>query len=257
MTLQGFTEIPAASTAAGSSITNVLADAFRTNDALFEKIAQSLLASPFVPNGTDGDPADADIDPRKFINAKNLVVGTDKELTAGVPMIWFARERIVINATISGIGKGAAAGQSGDFGGSGGAPGGGSCIMPFSTDALVQNGASAETIDPAEAWRINRALLYLPHLKGGAGGGGVAGGAGGGVVCLCAPIIEFTASGLIDCSGANGTGADGGGGGGLIILIANQFIPETFDTAEIKVRVNGGGGGMAGGNGRILKLAFQ
>ena len=258
MPLQGYTEIQAASTAAGSAITSTLADALRTNDILFEKVAQALLASPFVPNGMDGDPTDADIDAKKFINARNLVIGTDKPLTSGVPLIWFARERIVINAKIDAKGKGSPAGQSGDFGGSGGGAGGGNCTMPFSTDILVQNGASAETIIPDEAWRINRALLYLPHLKGGAGGGGGAtAGSGGGVVCLCAPIIEFTPSGIIDASGNDGTAGAGGGGGGLIILITNQILPLSFAVAPPKVLVNGGIGSPSGGNGRILKLEFQ
>jgi hypothetical protein len=255
MTLQGFTEIQAGSTSAGSAITSVLADAFRTNDILFEKVAQALLASPFVPNGSDGDPADADIDARKFLNARNLVMGTNKVLTAGVPLVWFARERIVINAKLDAMGKGASPGQSGDFGGSGGGIGGGDCRMPFSTDILVQNGADAETLAPAEAWRISRSLMYLPHLKGGAGGPALNGGSGGGVVCLCAPIIEIGSVGLIDASGADG--ANGGGGGGLVILIANSFLNVNTNMAPLNVLVNGGGGGHAGGSGRIMRLEFQ
>ena len=57
MTLQGYTAIAPAATAAGTAIANGLTEALRTNDVFFEKVAQLLLVSPFVPNGTDGEPA--------------------------------------------------------------------------------------------------------------------------------------------------------------------------------------------------------
>ncbi len=255
MPLQGFTSIAPEATAAGASITTVLADAFRTNDLLFEKVAQALLASPFVPNGSDGEPADADLDPRRFINATQIVVGTDKTATAGVPLIWFARQRIVINAALKANGAGAAAGQSGDFGGSGGGAGAGDCKMPVTNEVLVSAGNGAESIAAAEAWRVSRALLYLPQLKGGAGGPAANGGVGGGVICLCAPVIEIKAGAKIEASGTGGAG--GGGGGGLIVLLANQLITTITSGAGQNVFVNGGGGGPVGGAGRILTLQFQ
>ncbi len=256
MPLQGYTAIPPAATAAGSPITTGLADALRTNDVLFEKVAQSLLASPFVPNGTDGEPADADLDAKRFINATKIVLGTPKALDAGVPLIWFAREKIVINAKIDASGKGAAAGQTGDFGGSGGGVGGGACLMPGTGDILVQNGAAAESIAAEHAWKISRALMYLPQMKGGAGGPAGNGGNGGGVVCLCAPIIEIKPGAEIDASGTNGAG--GGGGGGLVILIAGQLINVNDSGGSINVKVNGGGSGATiGGAGRVMKLQFH
>lgn len=255
MTLQGYTAITPAATAAGTPITSGLTDALRTNDVLFEKVAQSLLASPFVPNGTDGEPADADLDAKRFINATKIVLGTPKTLTAGVPLIWFAREKIVLNAKIDAKGMGAAAGQTGDFGGSGGGAGGGACLMPGTADILVQNGAGAESIAAADAWKISRAMMYLAQLKGGAGGPAGTGGNGGGVVCLCAPVIEIKPGAEIDASGSDGAG--GGGGGGIVILIAGQFINVQDTGGTINVKVNGGVGGTPGGAGRVMKLQFQ
>lgn len=254
MTLEGFTSIPEIATAGGAPIDAFQADALRRNDLLFEQVAQALLASPFAPNGTDGEPADADLDPRRFLNARSIVVGTPKSLTPKVPLIWFARERIVLNASINAKGMGAAAGQTGDFGGGGGGAGGAACVMPFSGEPVVAAGAAAASIAAADAWKWSRALLHLPHLRGGAGGPAANGGAGGGVVCLCAPVIEIREGAEIDASGADGAG--GGGGGGLVILIARQLINVRLG-GTINVKVNGGAGGPAGGAGRVMALTFQ
>jgi hypothetical protein len=254
MILQGFTSLPEQATVGGAPIDAFQADAFRRNDLLFEQVAQALLASPFVPNGMDGEPADADIDPRKFLNARSIVVGSPKMLAEKVPLIWFARERIVLNGSLDAKGKGAAAGETGDFGGSGGG-GGAACLMPFTSEVIVQGGAAATAVPPAEAWKLSRPLLYLPHLKGGAGGPAAGGGAGGGVVCLCAPVIEIREGAEIDASGKDGAG--GGGGGGLVVLIARQLI-NVRSAGTANVKVNGGGGaGGAGGAGRVMALTFQ
>jgi hypothetical protein len=259
MTLPGFISIPEQAVVGGAPVDAFQADAFRRNDVLFEQVAQSLLASPFVPNGTDGIPADADLDPRRFINAREIVVGTAKPLTARVPLIWFARERIVLNANLDGKGMGAQAGEKGDFGGSGGGGGaaGQDCVMPFSTEVILAGGAAGapglavDSLGPANAWKTSRALLYLPYLKGGAAG---AAGAGGGVICLCAPVIEIRGAAEIDASGADGAG---GGGGGLVLLIARKFVNVRTTGGMANVKVAGGVGAAAGGNGKIIALEYK
>jgi hypothetical protein len=259
MTLQGFTSIPEQAVVGGAPVDAFQADAFRRNDILFEQVAQSLLASPFVPNGTDGTPADADLDPRRFINAREIVVGTPKTLTARVPLIWFAREKIVLNAKIDAKGLGAQAGEKGDFGGSGGGGGaaGQDCVMPFTTEVILPGGAAGapgravDSLLPADAWKTSRAVLHLPYLKGGAAG---AVGAGGGVVCLCAPVIEIRGAAEIDASGADGAG---GGGGGLVILIARKLINVRTTGGTANVKAAGGVGAAAGGNGKIIALEYR
>ncbi len=262
MTLQGFISIPEQATTGGAPIDAFQADAFRQNDVLFEQVLQSLLSSPFMPTGTDGDVIDPD--PRQVVNAKTIVVNTQRNLTASVPLIWMAREKITLNHTINARGFGAQAGQSGDFGGGGGggATGGQPCNMPFSGDTILAAsaaGAAGRNLDTADAWKISRALLFLPWLKGGAAGSD-SGGAGGGVVCLCAPLIELIdPNGKIDARGADAGAANkGGGGGGLIILIARQIVNANGGTT---ILINGGaaagGSGAAGGNGKFIAQQFQ
>lgn len=277
MFLQGFTSLPELATAPGAPVDAFQADAFRRNDLLFEGVLKALLASPFVPNGTDGTPADAALDPRRFINAREIAVGTPKTLASRVPLIWFARERIVLNASIDGRGRGAQTGETGDFGGSGGggAAAGQNCVMPFGTDIILQGGVASnqgndlDSLSVADAWKLSRALLYLPYLKGGAAGAGASAGAagtpdhgaGGGVVCLCAPVIELRGAAQIDVRGADAnSNTTGGGGGGLVILIARQLVNVNIG---VNVLVNGGtapagGSGKAGGNGKVIpSLTYQ
>src|SRR5438309_9701101 len=142
MTLTGFISVPEQATAGGAPIDAFQADAFRSNDTLFEQVMQALLSSPFMPAGTDGDVVDPDA--RQFVNAKTIVVNTVCNLTAGVPLIWIARDKITINNTINARGMGAQAGQPGDFGGGGGggATGGQPCNMPFSTDLILAASAA-------------------------------------------------------------------------------------------------------------------
>src|SRR4051812_18754943 len=65
MTLEGFISIAEQATTGGAPIDAFQADAFRRNDALFEQIMQALMASPFMPTGTDGNVPDPD--PRQFV----------------------------------------------------------------------------------------------------------------------------------------------------------------------------------------------
>jgi hypothetical protein len=215
-----------------------------------------------MPSGTDGDAVDPDA--KQFVNAKTIMVNTAQNLTAGVPLIWVARDKITISSTINARGMGAQAGQPGDFGGGGGggATGGQPCIMPFSTDTILAAsaaGAVGLNLDTAEAWKVSRLPLFLPWLKGGAAGSD-GGGAGGGVVCLCAPVIELIdPNGKIDVRGADaGAINQGGGGGGLVLLIARQVLNANGGST---VLINGGtaagGTGKAGGNGKLITHIFQ
>lgn len=262
MTLTGFISVPEGATTGGAPIDAFQADAFRRNDTLFEQVMQALLSSPYMPTGSDGDPVDPD--PKQFVNARTITVSTARKLTAGVPLIWIARDRITISHTIDARGLGAAAGQPGDFGGGGGggASAGPACTMPFGTDAILAAsaaGAVGLNLDTADAWKLSRIPLFLPWLKGGAGGSD-GGGAGGGVVCLCAPVIEFIgANGQIDARGADaGANNQGGGGGGLVLLIARQLLNATDG---VTVLVNGGapfgGSGKTGGKGKFIPQVYQ
>jgi hypothetical protein len=262
MTLTGFISVPEQATTGGAPIDAFQADAFRRNDTLFEQVMQALLSSPFMPSGTDGDVADPDA--KQFVNAKTISVNTARNLTAGVPLIWIARDKITISNTINARGMGAQAGQPGDFGGGGGggATGGQPCNMPFSTDLILTAsaaGAVGRNLDTADAWKLSRIPLFLPWLKGGAAGSD-SGGAGGGVICLCAPVIELIdPNGKIDARGADaGAGNKGGGGGGLVLLIARQVLNANGGST---VLINGGaaagGTGKAGGNGKLITQIFQ
>jgi hypothetical protein len=277
MTLAGFITVPEQATIGGAPIDAFQADAFRQNDTLFEQVMQALLSSPFMPSGTDGDVVDPDA--KQFVNARMIMVNTARNLTAGVPLIWMAREKITVNHIINARGMGAAAGQPGDFGGGGGGgtSAGQPCNMPFSPNPVPPDsvilagstaGAAGLNLTTADAWKLSRIPMFLPWLKGGAGGSD-GGGAGGGVVCLCAPIIEVTgANGKIDARGSDvtsatvpaGTNSQGGGGGGLVLLIARQLINATPGTT---VLVDGGkplsttGPGKAGGNGKFIPQVYQ
>ncbi len=273
-TLTGFTAVPEAATVGGAPIDAFQADAFRRNDILFEQVIQSLMCSPFMPTsaigvGSGDVVASADSFAREFINAKNINVTAKCTLTARVPLIWIARERIIIGAEIDASGKGAQA-EEGDFGGSGGggATAGFRCLMPFVPTATVKPeeqilvggaaGAVGINLSTADAWKLSRALLFLPFLVGGAAGSD-GGGEGGGVVCLCAPVIEFRTGGLINAAGKPAiTNNKGGGGGGLVYLIARQIIGANEGT-NIKVTggLAAGGTGRAGGSGRYIPHEFR
>lgn len=262
MTLEGFVSIAEQATTGGAPIDAFQADAFRRNDTLFEQAMQALLASPFMPTGTDGDVLDPDA--RRFVNAKTIAVNAATNLSASVPLIWVAREKITLTQNINAVGFGAGLDQPGDFGGSGGggAGAGQACAMPLAPTDIIINGGTAGNVgvnlDTADAWRLSRVLLFLPWLKGGAAGSD-SGGKGGGVVCLCAPTIELRGTAQIDARGENAsTNNKGGGGGGLVILIARQLINVN---PGVNVRTDGGapagGSGRAGGNGKYIPILFK
>lgn len=283
MRLNEFIEVPANATTSAAPILAAHADAFRQNDLFFEKIIQSIFASPLVPNGADG--AVINPSPIRFVQATTLVSNNPAVLESSVPLVWFARERITIREVINARGKGAApantfavpsvAAQNGDFGGSGGGSGGvggvsgQGCFLPVSNIPMVAGGGAGAVGNPlAEEW-ATRAVSFLGLCRGGAsGGGGTRAGAGGGIVVLCAPIIELAANGKIDARGADATDFNsGGGGGGMVLMIARQILGIQEDTPGLpaghvpapNVLVAGGAGhgtGGAGGRGFFLKLNF-
>jgi hypothetical protein len=271
ITLDGFTPLPETATIPGAAIDAFTAKAFRENDALFEKILQSLMCSPFMPSaalavgGSNDVDVNSDSFARAFLNVKTITVTTKCTLTERVPLIWVASDRIVLNEELDGSGKGAVAGTTGDFGGSGGggASVGPACFMPLSgkttADRILLGGAIGAAGQPVvESWQLSRALLHLAWSVGGAGGADV-GGAGGGVVCLCAPIIELRDKGKINVAGqGTTTNKTGGGGGGLVILIARQIINAVEGTT---ILINGGtaakSGSGQGGAGKFIKHEFK
>jgi hypothetical protein len=271
MILENFISVPEAATVAGAPIDAFQANAFRQNDALFEKIVQALMCSPFMPSAATAlaDSSDVTVNNNnfalKFLNAKTISVTTTCIATQRVPIIWIARERITISELIDASGMGADGGQTGDFGGSGGGGTavGPACFMPLSAKAeadRIMLGGAAGGIgnNLVDSWQLSRALLHLPWLVGGAGGAN-AGGKGGGVVCLCAPIIELRGNGKIDVSGQKATGVNtGGGGGGLVILIARQILNANEGST---ILINGGShaasGSGAGGNGKFIRHEFK
>jgi hypothetical protein len=296
MTLEGYKQIAPASTLGGAPIDSSQVDAFRSNDVLFEKLIQALMCSPFMPSSAIGGIGTGDVVINKlgitdadnnvlvgladvakqFINAKSIHLTAKCSLTPSVPLIWIARDRITISAEIDAVGKGAQSGETGDFGGSGGGAlkVGFDCVMPFVTigekeeedvksrKRILKGGAMSNSglnLQNAEAWKLSRALLYLPWLKGGASGADN-GGAGGGVICLCAPIIEIKEGGKINAAGANASDQDkGGGGGGFVYLVGRQILNTVEETTVfIKGGIAPDGGfGKAGGNGMYVKHEFK
>ncbi|MEZ4958228.1 MAG: hypothetical protein R2830_00275 [Saprospiraceae bacterium] len=263
MQLTNFITIDPAKIAGGAAIQATEADAFRQNGLLFHNIMQSLLTCPFLPNGVDGDVTDPVA--HRFVQANILTVANvDVTATPKVPIVWFAREKIIIRRTVSATGMGAANGETGDFGGSGGgssAAAGNACLLPLSNAAMdgLDGGASGAAGNPLTREWAMRALSYLSLCKGGASGGGASGGAGGGVIILCAPEIELAGPGKLEANGANAPGGSdaGGGGGGLIVLIAQR---TTGLNNGVNVVANGGlkdGGGGNGGNGLVLPLEIK
>ncbi len=264
--LNGYKRVSSEATKEGQVISSGMVDSFRSNDALFEGILKALLCNPLMASGFDRDQPESGkpLDPYAFINAQLLEINSEVNLDAGIPLIWFARQKIILNAKINANGKGAQPGESGDFGGAGGrgsTEDGKNCYMPYSGALMASGGTTAKEAEPlAEIW-ASRAFSLIACSKGGASGGGKnsdgnsIGGSGGGVVMLCAPVIEFGTSASIEAMGNSvdvGVGG-GGGGGGLVILIANNF----YGNYENKIKVTGGTGVQAGGTGWIFKKEFK
>lgn len=267
MALQGFTPVPFAATLGGAPIDAFQMDAFRRNDLLFEQLLRGLMCSPFFPAGHQGASPYMPTDAREFVNARVIELNSAMTLTPSVPLIWFASERIVLNASINGDGAGAQPADAttgetghGDFGGSGGgsktAVRGGDCRLPFSGALGIDGGPIGVVGNPlTEEW-ASRALAALAFCKGGAAGGNESaaakGGAGGGVVFLCAPEIHLGAGVQITVRGTQGAADCGGGGGGLIVLLSRR-VSRTPTVAVTGGAANGDG--KAGGDGRLLQPA--
>ena len=281
MTLEGYKLVSESATRPGAAIDASQVNSFRQNDVLFEQLIQALMCSPFMPSTAAAGLGSGDVVvngsdfAKQFINAKTISVTAKCTLTARVPLIWIAHERITISAEIDAVGKGAQAGEVGDFGGSGGgaATAGADCVMPFmpinladtepvkDSKRILRGGTAGNlglNLENADAWRLSRAILHLPWLIGGASGAD-SGGAGGGIVCLCAPVIEIKGIGKINVAGENATVNNrGGGGGGFVYLVGRQLINAVLDTT---ILIGGGtaagGSGRAGGRGMFVRHEFK
>lgn len=258
LSLAGYVGIPASATVPEAPFDPFLAAAFRLNDNLFNQVYAAAQASTFVGNGVHQTLTDPP--PFQVCNASTITVNSLTVVPAGVPLVWFAKDRIVINQTITAKGKGAQVNEKGDFGGSGG---GGSaagqvCELPGSNQQILAGGTAGNPGQPLTGAWASRALLMLPMIKGGAAGGDATGGEGGGVIVLCAPVIELQTNGRLDASGEDGTGNGGGGGGGLIVLIATEFINVRDEGDNPNVIVDGGRGSAgAGGKGFVLRKTIR
>jgi hypothetical protein len=264
--LAGYVNIPASATAPEAPYDAFLAQAFRLNDGLFNKLALSRFAQPISNRGTDGVTNNPDAKALLFADTITMTASVSSQ--AGVPLIWFARNKITISQPITAKGFGALRTGDGDFGGGGGggaSSAGKKCSLPRSNPAIdigaggaIGNNAGANL----DATWATRALLQPTFCSGGGAGGDDGanlGGLGGGVVILCAPTIEF-AGGQIDASGAAGAGNAGGGGGGLIILIASEVKNMVVTGAGQNIFIGGGtsgGTGGTGGAGLIMQKKFQ
>jgi hypothetical protein len=261
--LPGFVAIPDTATAPGAPFDSMLGFALAQNDLTLDQLLDRARHSPMAGTASAEHIFTAAQPPQPKTMLRAKTIRLDTELTAHdqTPVVWFASEKITLNARINANGKGSDG--EGDFGGSGGFgnANGNPCRLPGSRIVLAAGGVAADKNGktPAADW-FSRALLMFQHLKGGAAGGS-SGGRGGGVVCLCAPVIEFTASGRIEASGAAppvGPANAGGGGGGLIILIANEFVNVNEAAAHPQRNVVATGGaalltGGTGGAGIIIK----
>lgn len=260
MKLNGFIPVPKEATQGGAPIDAFQADAFRQNDDLFERLAQTAMLSPLIPNGLDGNiqTSSLPVSSRtsiayQVVHAKTIEVDTTVNLKEGVPLIWMAQEEIVVKDTINAKGKGPAKGKKGDFGGSGGggdSTKGQDCELPLSGHSIAAGGAAKVAGNLLSKEWASRALAVLAFCQG------------GGVVFLCAPLIKFEGSGAIDADGENGTNNAGGGGGGLIVLIAHHIIGMVIDDSrsDCNVKVKGGKGpgtGGDGGKGYVLVRKFN
>lgn len=262
--LSGFVLIPESATAPEAPYDAFLAQAFRINDALIHQLALGRFALPLSNRGTDGVVVNPD--PRSIVFADTITITADASLQGGIPLIWFARKRIVISQKINAKTFGAPRTGDGDFGGGGGggASAGKNCVLPRTSVKMVDGGAIGNNDGkPLTADWASRALLQLPFCKGGGAGGDQGaslGGLGGGVVILCAPVIEFSGTGSIDASGGDGAGNAGGGGGGLIALVCRELINLNDAGPNPNVLLGGGrsaGTGGKGGAGFLLRRIFQ
>ena len=263
----GFVDIPESATEPEAPLDGFLGMALRVNDDFIHENLLNSLASPFVNTMTDGNITDTANLGGRILHAKNINVNQNVTLEAATPLFWFASEKITIDATIDGKGKGTPADEDGDFGGSGGASDinhGKDCKIPIIGTRMALGGRSINPKDGntiAVEWQ-SRMPLYWSHIKGGARGANDntnSGGLGGGIVVLCAPAIEFIANGKIDVSGMNAPGNAGGGGGGVIMLIANEVIGLQQGGGTPNVIFKGGenaGSGGNGGNGYLKELKF-
>ena len=288
--LKGFVAIPPSATMGGASADAFLGRAFQQNDDVIAKEIQSIILSAPLCNRHLPPPAGGlnsydweVINPStvQLIQAKTIQVSGRIESTAGVPLMWSAQEKIVINGKIDARGKGAMtiAGVEdsgiGDFGGAGGAGKemkGRPCRLPRLNYEILPGGGTEGSWTGSKGAPLNkdwasRIQAYWPHAKGGAAGGGAGGGdgavlrkgAGGGIVILCAPVIELTGEGLIDVSGNEGKQDCGGGGGGLVVLIARQLINAMEEGPYANIICKGGNGtgaASAGGDGLVLKMRY-
>lgn len=272
--LAGYVPIPATATLANAPYDAFLAGAFRINDNFIERSLSSAVLSPFTTNDTqlevvlNGTP---NTDPELLISAKTITLETDIDLKSQVPLVWFASEKITINAKINALGKGAANGNQGDFGGAGGqgaSANGENCTLPESGMVIAAGGqgGTPNGANITEDW-ASRALLHLANCKGGAAGGDGtvgSGAAGGGTIILCAPTIELHATnGQIDAQGAAASaGNGGGGGGGVVVLIAGEMIEvrDPLTSGNPNVLIAGGakhGTGGDGGAGIVIKKVYS
>ena len=256
-TLQDFVSIPEGIVTAESPFDLFLGRAFRQNDLLFQDISTSLLSAPLIPNGVDNHVVNPS--PIQLVNAKTIHISSIIKVESQVPLIWMATEKIVINSTIDGQGKGAPSGKVGDFGGSGGGGSdsdasvnqGQACVLPVSGVSILNGVAEKTEGNSSDSTWITRAFSYLALCQGGASGGGRNGGPGGGVVFLFAPLIEFRENGKINVAGNDGGDNSGGGGGGVIILIANQIknLKDTGGQPDRNIDIRGGDAASPSGKG--------
>lgn len=265
MALNNFTNIPANATVPGAPIDAFLLRSLRSNADVVEQKLRAALATPFGPMGGLFPAAGNDNvtiatpitnEHRTFqYNARRITLNDPLTTTAGIPLIWFATDRITLNENIDASGRGAAANTAGNFGGTGGGRAGTAApnnVFPFTGVNIANGGAGPAAAaggpgnDLPERW-ASRIFNYLAAATGGGGGAGGNGGAGGGIVILCAPNITFNggnvfANGLDGAAGAGGDG-DGGGGGGTVILICHET-----NAVAANITATGGAGHSPGGS---------
>lgn len=254
MALNNFTTIPAGATNPGAPIDAFLLRTLRTNNEAAENWLRAALATPFGPMGGFYSGGNANLtisgavnDEKRcyMYNAKKLTLDTTTALDtkAKMPLIWFATEEIELKKTINATGKGAAATETGNFGGSGGgaAAVAGDTEIPITGVSMKTGGATNAVGNALDEFWASRVFQHLSGATGGGPGAGGTGGAGGGIVILCAPKITLSGGSKIIARGANGTANGGGGGGGLILLICYETNAVIGD-----LEVNGGlGNGTA------------
>ncbi|MEM6272854.1 MAG: hypothetical protein AAF998_25795 [Bacteroidota bacterium] len=264
MAIDNYTPIPGTATAAGAPIDSFLLRSLRTNNDTLELYMRAALATGFGPMGGFFPSAADDTveitsvsqaEQSYLFNARSIDLQVSMATLPRVPLIWFAKESIVLQDTLDASGNGAQNGEVGNFGGSGGGDGttaSGACEIPLTrVQTAAPSGTGSTGDDLAEHW-ASRIFMHLAGATGGGPGAGANGGAGGGIIILCAPRITTNGNDIL-ANGANGGAGDsGGGGGGLVLLIGHQI-----DAPNISVSGGtGSGAGAAGGNGysRIMRF---